>query len=112
MAEMVHDAFESHHHAIVEAGRGQGRRWRIFCRRFCSGRRVVISTATKSLQEQLYQKDIPFSAETFRAKPEGRSVKGRSNFLCISKLHQTVDQALLKGMESWNASARSRIGRK
>jgi hypothetical protein len=60
MAELVHDAFEKHHHAIVEAGTGTGKTLAYLLPAICSGRRVVISTATKSLQEQLFQKDIPF----------------------------------------------------
>jgi len=65
MAELVHDAFETHHHAIVEAGTGTGKTLAYLVPAICSGRRVVISTATKSLQEQLYQKDIPFLQKHF-----------------------------------------------
>src|SRR4029077_18983876 len=65
MAESVHDAFETHHHAIVEAGTGTGKTLAYLLPAICSGRRVVISTATKSLQEQLYQKDIPFLQKHF-----------------------------------------------
>jgi ATP-dependent DNA helicase DinG len=50
MAEMVHDAFEKHHHAILEAGTGTGKTLAYLVPAICSGRRVVISTATKSLQ--------------------------------------------------------------
>src|SRR6266403_1153773 len=56
MAEVVHDAFQTRHHAIVEAGTGTGKTLAYLLPAICSGRRVVISTATKSLQEQLYQK--------------------------------------------------------
>jgi len=66
MAEMAHDAFERHHHAIVEAGTGTGKTLAYLLPAICSGRRVVISTATKSLQEQLYQKDIPFLQNILR----------------------------------------------
>jgi len=65
MAELVHDAFETRHHAIVEAGTGTGKTLAYLLPAICSGRRVVISTATKSLQEQLYQKDIPFLQKHF-----------------------------------------------
>jgi hypothetical protein len=65
MAERVHDAFETHHHAILEAGTGTGKTLAYLLPAICSGRRVVISTATKSLQEQLYQKDIPFLQKHF-----------------------------------------------
>jgi len=103
MAELVHDAFESHHHAIVEAGTGTGKTLAYLIPAICSGRRVVISTATKSLQEQLYQKDIPFLQKHFAPNLKVAVMKGRSNFLCISKLHHMEDQALLKGMEELDA---------
>jgi ATP-dependent DNA helicase DinG len=103
MAELVHDAFETHHHAIVEAGTGTGKTLAYLIPAICSGRRVVISTATKSLQEQLYQKDIPFLQKHFAPNLKVAVMKGRSNFLCISKLNQMQDQALLKGMEELDA---------
>src|SRR5713101_6809410 len=103
MAEMVHDAFETHHHAIVEAGTGTGKTLAYLLPAICSGRRVVISTATKSLQEQLYQKDIPFLRKHFAPNLKVAVMKGRANFLCISKLHHMQDQALLKGMEEMDA---------
>src|SRR5882724_3448663 len=103
MAEMVHDAFQTRHHAIVEAGTGTGKTLAYLLPGICSGRRVVISTATKSLQEQLYQKDIPFLQKHFAPNLKVAVMKGRSNFLCISKLHQMADQALLKGMDELDA---------
>src|SRR5215472_542572 len=99
MAEAVNDAFVSHHHAIVEAGTGTGKTLAYLLPAICSGRRVVISTATKSLQEQLYQKDIPFLQKHFAPNLKVAVMKGRSNFLCISKLNHTHDQAPLKGIE-------------
>jgi ATP-dependent DNA helicase DinG len=99
MAELVHDAFESHHHAIVEAGTGTGKTLAYLIPAICSGRRVVISTATKSLQEQLFQKDIPFLQKHFAPNLKVAVMKGRANFLCVSKLNQAQDQALLKGIE-------------
>jgi ATP-dependent DNA helicase DinG len=103
MAEMVHEAFETHHHAIVEAGTGTGKTIAYLLPAICSGRRVVISTATKSLQEQLYQKDIPFLQKHFAPNLKVAVMKGRSNFVCRAKLHQMADQPLLKGMEEIDA---------
>jgi ATP-dependent DNA helicase DinG len=103
MAELVHDAFETHRHAIVEAGTGTGKTLAYLIPAICSGRRVVISTATKSLQEQLFQKDIPFLQKHFAPDLKVAVMKGRSNFLCISKLNQMQDQALLKGIEEVDA---------
>lgn len=103
MAEMVHDAFERHHHAILEAGTGTGKTLAYLVPAICSGRRVVISTATKSLQEQLFQKDIPFLQKHFAPNLKVAVMKGRSNFLCVAKMNAMADQALLKGMEELDA---------
>jgi ATP-dependent DNA helicase DinG len=103
MAEVVHEAFEKHHHAIVEAGTGTGKTLAYLLPAICSGRRVVISTATKSLQEQLYEKDVPFLRKHFAPNLKAAVMKGRSNFLCIAKMNQTADQGLLKGMEEVDA---------
>jgi ATP-dependent DNA helicase DinG len=103
MAEMVDDAFETRHHAIVEAGTGTGKTLAYLIPAICSGRRVVISTATKSLQEQLYQKDIPFLQKHFAPNLRVAVMKGRANFLCRAKLHQLADQPMLKGMEEVDA---------
>jgi ATP-dependent DNA helicase DinG len=103
MAEQVHDAFETHHHAILEAGTGTGKTLAYLLPAICSGRRVVISTATKSLQEQLYQKDIPFLQKHFAPNLKVAVMKGRSNFVCREKVHQMADQPLLKGMEEIDA---------
>src|SRR4029077_19260438 len=103
MAEVVHDAFQTRHHAIVEAGTGTGKTLAYLLPAICSGRRVVISTATKSLQEQLYQKDIPFLKKHFAPNLKVAVMKGRANFLCRSKLHQMADSPMLKGMEELNA---------
>jgi len=99
MAEVVHDAFATHRHAIVEAGTGTGKTLAYLIPAISSGRRVVISTATKSLQEQLFQKDIPFLRKHFAPNLKVALMKGRSNFLCISKLNQMQDQSLLKGID-------------
>ncbi|HEX8881388.1 MAG TPA: ATP-dependent DNA helicase [Candidatus Acidoferrum sp.] len=99
MAEVVNDAFETHHHAIVEAGTGTGKTLAYLIPAISSGRRVVISTATKSLQEQLFQKDIPFLQKHFAPNLKVALMKGRSNFLCLSKLNQLEDHTLLKGFD-------------
>ena len=103
MAEAVHDAFENHHHAILEAGTGTGKTLAYLLPAICSGRRVVISTATKSLQEQLYQKDVPFLQKHFAPELKVAVMKGRSNFLCLAKMHALADQPVLRGMEEVDA---------
>ena len=102
MAEAVDEAFGSRHHTIVEAGTGTGKTLAYLLPAIASGRRVVISTATKSLQEQLYQKDIPFLQKHFAPKLKVAVMKGRGNFLCRSKLYQMADSPMLKGMEEFD----------
>ena len=99
MAELLQDAFEQHHHVVVEAGTGTGKTLAYLLPAICSGRRVVISTATKSLQEQLHHKDIPFLQKHFAPDLKVAVMKGRSNFLCRAKVHQMADQPILKGIE-------------
>ena len=103
MAERVHEAFDKHHHAIVEAGTGTGKTLAYLLPAICSGRRVVISTATKSLQEQLFQKDIPFLQKHFARDLKVAVMKGRSNFLCRVKVDQMIGQPMLKGLDEIDA---------
>ncbi|HZC65716.1 MAG TPA: ATP-dependent DNA helicase [Candidatus Dormibacteraeota bacterium] len=103
MAERVQDAFTGHHHAILEAGTGTGKTLAYLLPAICSGRRVVISTATKSLQEQLFQKDVPFLQKHFAPELKVAVMKGRANFLCRAKLSAMADQPMLKGMDELDA---------
>jgi ATP-dependent DNA helicase DinG len=99
MAELVDEAFQRHLHAIIEAGTGTGKTLAYLIPALRSGRRVVISTATKSLQEQLFNKDIPFIQKHFAPELKAVLMKGRNNFLCRQKVRQMGDQALLKGID-------------
>jgi ATP-dependent DNA helicase DinG len=99
MAEMVEAAFQEKHHLIVEAGTGTGKTLAYLIPAIRSGRRVVISTATKSLQEQLFEKDIPFLQKHFAPKLKVAVMKGRGNFLCREKVYRMGDQPALKGFD-------------
>ena len=99
MAQLVEETFRTKQHLLVEAGTGTGKTLAYLIPAIRSGRRVVISTATKSLQEQLYTKDVPFVQKHFAPHLKVAVMKGRANFLCRLKLHQMEGQPLLKGME-------------
>ena len=99
MAELVEEAFRNKRHLIVEGGTGTGKTLAYLIPAILGGRRVVISTATKSLQEQLYAKDIPFLQKNFAPELKVAVMKGRANFLCRQKLHQMEAQPVLKGLE-------------
>jgi len=108
MAEIVEEAFAKHQHALIEAGTGTGKTLAYLLPAIRSGRRVVISTATKSLQEQLYHKDIPFLQKHFAPDLKVALMKGRNNFLCRHKVHLMAGQPVLKGMDEvdWFAQIR------
>ncbi len=99
MAQIADDAFQKHQHVVIEAGTGTGKTLAYLIPAIRSGRRVVISTATKSLQEQLFQKDVPFLQKHFAPNLKAALMKGRSNFLCREKVHQMVGQPVLKGID-------------
>ncbi|HEV2421573.1 MAG TPA: helicase C-terminal domain-containing protein [Candidatus Acidoferrales bacterium] len=108
MAEMVDEAFARHQHALIEAGTGTGKTLAYLVPAIRSGRRVVISTATKSLQEQLFEKDIPFLRKHFAPDLNVALMKGRNNFVCREKVHLMEGQPVLRGMEEidWFAQIR------
>ncbi|MGB6625549.1 MAG: helicase C-terminal domain-containing protein [Candidatus Acidiferrales bacterium] len=108
MAEMVDEAFQKHQHALIEAGTGTGKTLAYLIPAIRSGRRVVISTATKSLQEQLFQKDIPFLRKHFAPELKVALMKGRNNFVCREKVHLMAHQPALRGMDEvdWFAQIR------
>ncbi len=108
MAEIVEEAFAKHQHALIEAGTGTGKTLAYLLPAIRSGRRVVISTATKSLQEQLFNKDIPFLQKHFAPDLKVALMKGRNNFLCRYKVHLMAGQPVLKGMDEvdWFAQIR------
>src|ERR1700675_3208668 len=108
MAELVAAAFQEKRHLIVEAGTGTGKTLAYLIPAIRSGRRVVISTATKSLQEQLFEKDIPFLQKYFAPELKVAVMKGRGNFLCREKVYRMGDQPSLKGFDEvdWFAQIR------
>ena len=99
MAELVEAAFREKRHLIVEAGTGTGKTLAYLIPAIRSGKRVVISTATKSLQEQLFEKDIPFLQKYFAPKLKVAVMKGRGNFLCREKVYRMGDHPSLKGLD-------------
>ena len=99
MARMADEAFAKHQHTVIEAGTGTGKTLAYLIPAIRSGRRVVISTATKSLQEQLFQKDVPFLQKHFAPNLKAAMMKGRANFLCRQKVHQMEGQPVLKGID-------------
>jgi ATP-dependent DNA helicase DinG len=103
MAQAVEQALEERRHLIVEAGTGTGKTLAYLVPVIRSGKRVVISTGTKNLQEQLFRKDVPFLDRVFFPNGEGSLrvcyMKGRNNYLCRQKLYTLGEQPILSRLE-------------
>jgi ATP-dependent DNA helicase DinG len=103
MAQAVEQALEEKRHLIVEAGTGTGKTLAYLMPVIQSGKRVIISTGTKNLQEQLFYKDVPFLEQALFPNGEGKLnvcyMKGRNNYLCKKKLYDLTDQPVLSGLE-------------
>jgi ATP-dependent DNA helicase DinG len=98
MARSVERALTEHRHLIVEAGTGTGKTLAYLLPALRTGQRVIISTGTKALQDQLYFRDIPF-LETLLGSLRVCYMKGRANYLCRHKLVVLRDQPILSGLE-------------
>ena len=98
MAEAVINSFDEKKHLIVEAGTGTGKTLAYLVPAIAAAlgknQRVIISTGTKNLQEQLMEKDIPFLQRIMPKKFKAAYMKGRANYAClhrISKGRNTAD---------------------
>ena len=103
MAQAVEQALEEKRHLIVEAGTGTGKTLAYLVPAIRSGKRVIISTGTKNLQEQLFFKDIPFLERALFPNGEGKLsvsyMKGRNNYLCRKRLYDLTAQPVLNGLQ-------------
>src|SRR5713226_6165820 len=103
MAEAVVRAFEQKQHLIVEAGTGTGKTLAYLVPAVAeacgSGARVVISTGTKNLQEQLIDKDIPFLHDVLPKKFRAAVMKGRNNYACLHRIKRAESMPVLEGLD-------------
>jgi ATP-dependent DNA helicase DinG len=103
MAERVADAFQAERHLMVEAGTGTGKTLAYLVPAIAAAikkkQRIVISTGTKNLQEQLMEKDIPFLKKVLPVKFTAEYMKGRGNYACLYRVHKAEDQPVLDGLD-------------
>lgn len=102
MAEEIARAFVDKKHLIVEAGTGTGKTLAYLIPAIAQTakerKRIIISTGTKNLQEQLMEKDIPFLQRIVPNKFAAAYMKGRANYACLYRLHKSDDQPILDGI--------------
>ena len=99
MAAAVEASLADNRHLIVEAGTGTGKTLAYLVPAILSGRRIVISTGTKNLQEQLFFKDIPFLQQHFEQELKVCYMKGRGNYVCRQKIYDAQNEPILTGLE-------------
>ncbi len=99
MAEAVEAAFAEKRHLIVEAGTGTGKTLAYLVPALLSGKRIIVSTGTKNLQEQLFFKDVPFLQQHFQRPLKVCYMKGRNNYACRQKIYDAENEPVLSGLE-------------
>lgn len=88
MAEAVTEAINFKQELVVEAGTGTGKTYAYLAPALRSQRKVIISTGSKALQDQLYARDLPTVAKALKYQGKLALLKGRSNYLCLERLEQ------------------------
>jgi ATP-dependent DNA helicase DinG len=94
MAAAVADAIEQGHVLLAEAGTGTGKTIAYLVPAILSGRRVLVSTGTKTLQEQIFSKDLPLLQASLGVPFKAAYMKGRGNYLCLHRLDQFRDNPM------------------
>jgi ATP-dependent DNA helicase DinG len=92
MAELVRWALEGSYSLVVEAGTGVGKTFAYLVPALTSGRRVIVSTGTKYLQDQLYRKDLPVVRRALEVPVRTALLKGRANYLCLHRLEEASER--------------------
>jgi ATP-dependent DNA helicase DinG len=105
MAHAVHRALEEQNHVIIEAGTGTGKTLAYLLPALLHGRRILVSTGTKTLQDQIFYKDIPLLESVLGRPIRAAYLKGRNNYLCRLKMETLHTEGLfsLRELKSFKA---------
>ncbi|KLN66300.1 ATP-dependent DNA helicase [Vibrio sp. VPAP30] len=118
MAEAVASAIKSQSQVVVEAGTGTGKTFAYLVPSLLSGKKTIISTGSKNLQEQLFHRDLPLMVNALGYYGQVALLKGRANYLCLDRLsrqmveshNQTADPTLLSQLvkvRSWSSETKT-----
>jgi ATP-dependent DNA helicase DinG len=109
MAEHVAAALAGRETLIVEAGTGTGKTFAYLVPALVSGRRVIVSTGTRALQDQLYHRDLPAICGALGRPVRVALLKGRANYLCKHRLEIAEQQAYARGLRREVATALPKV---
>jgi ATP-dependent DNA helicase DinG len=107
MAVSIAEAIEANHNLIAEAGTGTGKTFAYLVPAILSRKRVIISTGTKNLQDQLFNKDLPVVRKSIEVPFKSALLKGRANYLCIYRLENALNSSF--GFNKEDATALAHI---
>ncbi|HEX5354303.1 MAG TPA: ATP-dependent DNA helicase [Rhodanobacteraceae bacterium] len=116
MADAMDEAIANHDALVVEAGTGTGKTFAYLVPALLSGKRVIVSTGTRNLQDQLFHRDLPQVMSILGVKADVALLKGRANYLCKYRLQQTVESGQFKSrvqvddlqkVRAWGARTRA-----
>lgn len=107
MAEAIEKAINSQQHLIAEAGTGTGKTFAYLVPAILSGKKVIISTGTKNLQDQLFNKDLPLIRRALNQPFVATLLKGRANYLCTYRLANSLTSHI--GFSQFDAKALAKI---
>ena len=116
MARLIEKALDYNTQVIIEAGTGVGKTMGYLVPAIVSGKKTVISTGTKNLQEQIFFKDLPVITKAMGIKINTLLMKGRTNYICLNRYHQHFDEVSFlkpemveqrKHIDSWLLRTRS-----
>ncbi len=107
MALTIAKTIDEKQNLIAEAGTGTGKTIAYLLPAILSGKKVIISTGTKNLQDQLYNKDLPLLRKALSVPFSAALLKGRNNYLCSYRLHNAMHTN--SGFSSEDASALAKI---
>ena len=99
MADAVYQALDGQEHVIIEAGTGTGKTLAYLLPALLHGRRILVSTGTKTLQDQIFYKDIPLLESILERPIRSAYLKGRNNYLCRLKLKNAHAEGLFSMKE-------------
>ncbi|MCK5917300.1 MAG: ATP-dependent DNA helicase [Cocleimonas sp.] len=100
MADAVAVAIQNNSTAIIEAGTGVGKTFAYLAPALASGGRIIISTGSKTLQDQLFLKDLPLVKKALKSSSKTALLKGRANYLCLHRLQRSQAEAQFKDRRS------------
>jgi len=116
MAELIHDAIKHRQSHVIEASTGIGKSFAYLVPAFLSSAKILISTGTKNLQDQLFNKDIPLINKTIVSGKQLALLKGRSNYGCIHRIDKYRLQrrfqtrqmsAVFTALKHWSETSRT-----